>query len=178
MVKRLVRRLPGVLLLLPAALVDHRLPGLVPPYGVAFKIVTVMGLLATPPAAYYLARSMRLGKHISLIAAGAGVVFAFFESYSIYGGNIASTLAGEFAYSWSFALSLFYLGLLIRAVRDDRRYLKWAALALAATALSHVLTTIVVIFASLFVLPWRKGFWRTLAIWLWGFAIAAFWALP
>jgi hypothetical protein len=151
---------------------------LILPYGVAFKVVTVMGLLATPPAAYFLARSMRLGKHISLVAAGAGVVFAFFESYSIYGGNVASTLAGEFAYSWSFALSLLYLGLLIRAVRDDRKYLKWAALALAATALSHVLTTIVVIFASLFVLPWRKGFWRTLAIWVWGFAIAAFWALP
>jgi uncharacterized membrane protein len=59
------------------------------PYGVAFKIVTVMGLLATPPAAYYLARSMRLGKHVSLVTAGSGVVFAFFESYSIYGGNIA-----------------------------------------------------------------------------------------
>jgi hypothetical protein len=148
------------------------------PYGVAFKLVTVMGLLAMPPAAYYLARSMRLGKHISVIAAGAGVIFAFLESYSIYGGNIASTLAGEFSYSWSFALSLVYLGLLIRTVRDDRKYLKWAALALAATALCHVLTTIVVIFASLFVLPWRKGFWRTLAVWLWGFAIAAFWALP
>jgi hypothetical protein len=148
------------------------------PYGVAFKIVTVMGLLATPPAAYYLARSMRLGRHISLVAAGSGVVFAFYESYSIYGGNIASTLAGEFAYSWSFALSLLYLGLLIRAVRDDRKYLKWAALALAVTALSHVLTTIVVVFASLFVLPWRKGLWRTLAVWVWGFSIAAFWALP
>jgi hypothetical protein len=148
------------------------------PYGVAFKIVTVMGLLATPPAAYYLARSMNLGKHVSLVAAGAGVVFVFYESYSIYGGNVASTLAGEFSYSWSFALSLLYLGLLIRAVRDDRRYLKWAALALAATALSHVLTTMVIVFASLFVLPWRKGIWRTLAIWAWGFAIAAFWALP
>jgi hypothetical protein len=148
------------------------------PYGVAFKVVTVLGLLATPPAAYYLARSMRIGRHTSLIAAGSGVVFAFYESYSIYGGNVASTLAGEFSYSWSFALSLLYLGLLIRAVRDDRRYLKWAALALAATALSHVLTTIVVIFGSLFVLPWRKGLLRTLAIWVWGFSIAAFWALP
>jgi hypothetical protein len=148
------------------------------PYGVAFKLVTVMGLLATPPASYYLARSMRLGRPISLIAAGSGVIFAFYESYTIYGGNVASTLAGEFSYSWSFALSLFYLGLLIRAVRDDRRYLKWAALVLAATALSHVLTTIVVIFASLFVLPWKKGLWRTVAIWVWGFAIAAFWALP
>jgi hypothetical protein len=35
-----------------------------------------------------------------------------------------------------------------------------------------------VVFATLFVLPWRKGLWRTLAVWGWGFAIAAFWALP
>jgi len=30
----------------------------------------------------------------------------------------------------------------------------------------------------LFVLAWKKGFWRTLTVWVWGFAIAAFWALP
>ncbi|MCZ6737162.1 MAG: hypothetical protein O7B77_04200 [Actinobacteria bacterium] len=151
---------------------------LVLPYGVAFKLVTVLGLLALPPAIYFHTRAMKLNRDIALIAAGAGVVFAFLESFSIYGGNVASTLAGEFSYSWSFALSLVYLGLLMKAVRDDRRYAKWAALALALTALSHVLTTIVVIFASLFVLAWKKGFWRTLVVWLWGFAIAAFWALP
>ena len=148
------------------------------PYGVAFKAVTVMGLLALPPSAYYLARSMRLGKHVSVVAAASGAVFAFLESFSIYGGNIASTLAGEFSYSWSFSLSLIYLALLMRGVREDRKYLKWAALVMAAMALSHVLTTIVAVFASLFVLPWRKGFWRTIAVWAWGFSIAAFWALP
>lgn len=148
------------------------------PYGVAFKLVTVLGLLALPPAIYFHTRAMKLNRHVALIAAGAGVVFAFLESFSIYGGNVASTLAGEFSYSWSFALSLVYLGLLMKAVRDDRRYAKWAALALALTALSHVLTTIVVIFASLFVLAWKKAFWRTLVVWFWGFAIAAFWALP
>lgn len=148
------------------------------PYGVAFKLVTVLGLLALPPAVYFFTRSLDLNRNFAMIASGVGAVFAFYESYSIYGGNIASTLAGEFAYSWSFALSLVYLGLLIKAVRDDRSYAKWAALALALTALSHVLTTIVVIFASLFVLGWQKGFWRTVAIWVWGFAIAAFWALP
>ena len=148
------------------------------PYGVAFKMATVLGLLALPPAIYFHTRALRLAKSVSLIAAGSGVVFAFYESYSIYGGNVASTLAGEFSYSWSFALSLVYLGLLIKAVRDDRKYTKWAALALALTALSHILTTIVVIFASLFILSWRKGFWRTLTVWSWGFAIAAFWALP
>ncbi|HUG32462.1 MAG TPA: hypothetical protein VMM14_06175, partial [Acidimicrobiia bacterium] len=148
------------------------------PYGVAFKIVTILGLLAMAPAVYFHTRALRLGRHVGLVTAGAGVVFAFYESYSIYGGNVASTLAGEFSYSWSFALSLVYLGLLIKAVRDDRRYVKWAALALALTALCHVLTTIVVVFASLFVLRWRNGAVRTLLIWFWGFAIAAFWALP
>jgi uncharacterized membrane protein len=33
------------------------------PYGVAFKVVTVIGLLGIPPAAYYLSRSMLLGRH-------------------------------------------------------------------------------------------------------------------
>ncbi|MGH3649718.1 MAG: hypothetical protein ACRDU9_03340 [Acidimicrobiia bacterium] len=148
------------------------------PYGVAFKIVTVLGLLAMAPAIYFHTRALRMGRHVALVSAGAGAVFAFYESYSIYGGNVASTLAGEFSYSWSFALSLVYLGLLIKAVRDDRRYAKWAALALALTALSHVLTTLVVIFASLFVLFWKRGVVRTLLIWFWGFAVAAFWALP
>jgi len=148
------------------------------PYGVAFKLVTTLGLLAMAPAIYFHTRALRLGRHIGLVAAGSGAVFAFLESYSIYGGNLASTLAGEFSYSWSFALSLVYLGLLVKAVRDDRKYVKWAALALALTALSHVLTTIVVVLASLMVFGWKKGAARTALIWFWGFAIAAFWALP
>jgi len=148
------------------------------PYGVAFKIVTVVGLLAMAPAIYFHTRALTFGRNLALVTAGSGVVFAFYESYSIYGGNLASTLAGEFSYSWSFALSLVYLGLLVKAVRDDRKYMKWAALALALTALCHVLTTLVVLFASLFVLLWKDGLRRTLLVWFWGFSIAAFWALP
>jgi hypothetical protein len=148
------------------------------PYGVAFKIVTVLGLLAMAPAIYFHTRALRFGRHIALVTAGSGVVFAFYESFSIYGGNVASTLAGEFSYSWSFALSLVYLGFLIKAVRDDPKYTKWAALTLALTALCHILTTLVILLASLVVLAWKGGLVRTLVIWFWGFAIAAFWALP
>lgn len=151
---------------------------LVLPYGVAFKIVTVLGIVGLPFAAYFHARCLNLARSVSVVAAASGAIFAFYESYSIYGGNIASTLAGEFSYSWSFAFGLIYLGLLIKAIRDDHKYLKWAALALALTALSHVLTTIVLIFASLFVFKWRQGLVRTALVWLWGFSIAAFWALP
>lgn len=147
------------------------------PYGVAFKIVTVLGLVATPPAAYYLARSLDLGKMVSVVAAASGVVFVFMESFTIYGANIASTLAGEFSFSWSFAFSLLYLGSLIRGLRDDRRHLLWAALFLALTALSHIITTIVIVIASIPLLFWKRG-GRTVLVWLGGFAIAAFWALP
>ncbi|CAN5877699.1 hypothetical protein BH23ACT5_BH23ACT5_13960 [soil metagenome] len=147
------------------------------PYGVAFKIVTVLGLLGTPVAAYYLARSLRLGRVVSVVAASSGVVFVFMESYTIYGANIASSLAGEFSFSWSFAFSLVYLGHLIRAVRDDPRHLLWAAVFLALTALSHIITTIIIVFASIPVLFWKDGR-RVLAAWAGGFAIAGFWALP
>ena len=54
------------------------------PYGVAFKIVTVMGLLALPPSIYFHARAMTLGRHVSLIAAGTAAVFAFLESYKVF----------------------------------------------------------------------------------------------
>jgi hypothetical protein len=151
---------------------------LVLPYGVAFKLVTVVGLLALPAAAYFLARSLTLGRGVSLVTAGASTSLVFMESYSIYGGNVASTLAGEFSYSWSFALGLVYLGLLIRAIHDDRRYLPWAAAVLAATALSHVLTTLVLVIASIPALIWKGAQPVAVRVWGWGFAIAGFWALP
>ena len=151
---------------------------LVLPYGVAFKLMTIAGLLATPPAVYYLARSLRLGRPVATVAAGAGAVFIFMESFTIYGGNVLSTLAGEFSFSWSFALSLLYLGLLIRAVRDDPRYQVPAALALAAAVLCHIITTIVIVLASLTVLTWRGGWRRALPIWFGAAAIAGFWVLP
>jgi hypothetical protein len=151
---------------------------LILPYGVAFKLVTVAGLLGMPAASYFLARSLKFGPTVAGVASAAGAALAFMESYSIYGANIASTLAGEFTFSWSFTLSLVYIGLLTRTLRDDRRYLPWTALTLGLVALCHVITTIIVVIATLPTLRW-KGAIRTMpVVWAWGFAIAAFWALP
>lgn len=151
---------------------------LVLPYGVAFKVVTVMGLVGLPPAVGFLARSMKFTRPVAALAAAGAAPFALMESYTIYGGNVASTLAGEFSYSWSFSLGMVYLGLLIRAVRDDTRYVPWAAAVLAATALSHILTTLVLVLASFTILFWRGAFKVAVRVWLWGFALAAFWAVP
>jgi hypothetical protein len=151
---------------------------LVLPYGVAFKLVTIAGLLATPPATYYLARAMRFGRSVSTVAAAGGAAFVFMESFTIYGANLLSTMAGEFSFSWSFALCLFYLAFLIRSIRDDPRYVPAAALFLAAATLSHIITIIAFMAASLVVLLWRGGWKQALKVWGIGFGIAAFWMVP
>ena len=148
------------------------------PYGVAFKLVTILGLLALPAATYYLARTISFPRPTSLVAAAAGGSFVFMESFSIYGGNIPSTLAGEFSFSWSFALALVYLGMLIRIVRDESKLVPVAGLVLALTALTHLITTLAIIVASIPILVWKKGVKPVVLSWVIGFAIAGFWALP
>ena len=148
------------------------------PYGVAFKLVTVAGLVALPFAAYYFTRSMGLAKPVSLVAAVAGGTFVFMESFSIYGGNTLSTLAGEYSFSWSFALSLVYLGILIRSVRSGKGFTTGAGVVLALTALCHIITTMIVVLASLPLFFRRKGPSTLVGSWMLGLALAGFWAIP
>ncbi len=148
------------------------------PYGVAFKLVTVAGLLALPAAAYMMARSIGSSRVVAAVATMTGTMLVFMESFSIFGANIKSTLAGEFSFSWSFAFSLFYLATVIRDTREGRGLTPKAGILLALTALSHLITTLVVVVVSLPLLLRRRGP-RTLATsWFVGFALAAFWALP
>ncbi|MEX0756990.1 MAG: hypothetical protein WD204_03500, partial [Acidimicrobiia bacterium] len=149
------------------------------PYGTAFKLVTVMGLVGMPPAVAFMSRAFGFSRAISAVAASGTAAFAFMESFSIYGGNVASTLAGEFTYSWSFTLGFVYLGYLVRAADGERRAIPRAAIVFALAALSHVLTTLVLIFAGIPLL-FRRRFDRIAAfgIWAWSFALAGFWALP
>ncbi len=83
------------------------------PYGVAFKVTTILGLALMPSASYYIVRSSGFARPVAAMAAMFGTMFVFMESFAIFGGNIKSTLAGEFSFSWSLALSLFYLGTVI-----------------------------------------------------------------
>ncbi len=147
------------------------------PYGVAFKATTILGLVAMPAAAYFLVRAIGFDRRVAAIAAAFGSMFVFMESFSIFGANIKSTLAGEFSFSWSFALSLVYLGLVVRNVREGRRFSPLAGVVLALTALSHIVTTIVVVVVSLPLLLRRRGGSTLLPSWILGFGLAAFWAV-
>ncbi|MEN8234697.1 MAG: hypothetical protein ABFR89_07205 [Actinomycetota bacterium] len=148
------------------------------PYGVAFKLVTVVGLVALPAATYVFVRLLGFSRPISALAALTGSMYVFMESFSIFGANIKSTLAGEFSFSWSFALSIVYLGLVARDTRLGRRFTPWAGIVLALTALTHIVTTIVVVVVSASLLFKRNGPRTVVSSWIVGFAISAFWALP
>jgi len=148
------------------------------PYGVAFKLVTVAGLVALPGASYYFARQMGFARPVALVGGIAGSTFMFMETFSIFGGNTLSTLAGEFSFSWSFALCLVYLGMLMRNTREGRGFTVGPAVILALAALSHVITTAVAVVASLPLLLRRKGPRTVAGSWVLGFAIAGFWAVP
>ncbi|MEA2010087.1 MAG: hypothetical protein U9N78_05215 [Actinomycetota bacterium] len=148
------------------------------PYGVAFKLITIVGLVALPVATYAFLRLLAFSRPVAALAALTGSMFVFMESFSIFGANIKSTLAGEFSFSWSFALSIIYLGVVARDTRLGRRFTPLAGILLALTAMTHIVTTMIVVAVSAALLFRRNGPRTVVSSWVLGFAISAFWALP
>ncbi len=106
-------------------------------YNVAFKLATVLGSLLLPVAAWACGRLFRLRPPVPAAMAAATLPFLFDYSYTIYGGNLFSTLAGEYAYSLSVALAVLFLGLMARGLRTGRGRV-WASVALALCILAHI----------------------------------------
>ena len=83
-------------------------------YGVAFKWVTVAGLVAMPVAAWLMGRLAGLEFPGPALMAAATLPFIFDRAFNIMGGNLMSTMAGEFAFALAVVALLVYLGLLVR----------------------------------------------------------------
>ncbi|HMC43275.1 MAG TPA: 6-pyruvoyl-tetrahydropterin synthase-related protein [Acidimicrobiales bacterium] len=118
------------------------------PYNVAFKLVTVLGTLALPVSAYALGRLGRVRFPGPALLAVATVPFLFDRYFTIWGGNVPSTLAGEFSFSLGLAIGLLFLGVLARGL-ETGRHRALAALLLALTGLCHLLPTIFVLVGAL-----------------------------
>ena len=106
------------------------------PYGIAFKIIVVAGLVAFPCCVHFMGRITRLAYPLPELMVVGATMFLLDESFTIYGGNIPSTMAGEFSHSISLALAMVGLGLFSRGL-DDGKHRGWAALFIALSALSH-----------------------------------------
>ena len=120
------------------------------PYGLALKLVSIAGVLTLPIAAWAFGKLSGLRFPAPPMFAAIAVVFLFDETFTIYGGNIASTMAGEFSFSIALSLSLVYFGVLARGLRTGRHRALAAGL-LALCVLSHL---IVAIFAAAGTIVW------------------------
>jgi len=128
---------------LPALLIDGL--AIVMPYNIAFKLVTVSGSLLLPISAYVFGRSLKFPWPAPPLFAVAVLRFLFEtrhgalekdkDAWTIYGGNLASTLAGEFSYVLGIALGLFFLAAFARALETRRRL--WLPAVLLAATTNH-----------------------------------------
>ena len=154
------------------------------PYSVAYKIITVVGTIALPWATWRFGRKAGLSSPGPLYLAFATLPYLLNRSYRILGGNILSTMAGEFSFSLSLLFCVLYFGSLLDVVRHDRHRAR-AALLLAATGLSHVVpallavvgtAAIVVSFSERgrFTRQWKSA----LTVGSVGGLLAAFWIVP
>jgi hypothetical protein len=150
------------------------------PYDIAFKLVTVAGIFALPFAAWAFGRLWGMKGAGPLCLAAATVPYLFDRSFTIYGGNIASTLAGEYAFSLSLAVGIVFLGVLARGLRTGRGA-GLAAFLLAATGLCHLLPTLFVLAGAAALLVMHRG-WRQIRfavpVLVVGGLLAGFWWIP
>ena len=167
--------------MLPPALLMAVINGLLHvPYGVAFKLVAILGVSTLPLNAWAFGRLSRLVWPIPEFLALGATLFLFDENFTIYGGNIASTMAGEFSFSIALSLALLGLGLLARGLREGRGL----GMASAVLALAAVCHGIVAIFVGLGVVT-LMVVWADRRRWKWSLAtlatfalLTAWWILP
>ncbi|MBW3667718.1 MAG: hypothetical protein KY443_00780 [Actinobacteria bacterium] len=151
------------------------------PYGVAMKLVSVLGLVTLPIAAWAFGRLAALRDPGPACLAVATLPFLFDRSFTIYGGNIASTLAGEFAFSISLSLSLLFLGVYARSLATGR-HRALAAVLLALTAICHVVPLFFAASGAVVLTLMRLDRTRlvrlAVPVGVVGACLAAFWWLP
>ena len=150
------------------------------PYGVAMKLVSVIGLITLPAACWAFGRLADFRYPMPELFAFAGLAFALDESFSIYGGNLLSTMAGEFSFSISLSLAVLALGLFARGMRTGQ-YRVWASVLIAAACVSHGIVLIFTVGALIvFALVWidRTRLVYTVTVGLTSLLLIMWWTGP
>ncbi|MCY3618545.1 MAG: hypothetical protein OXG66_12780 [Acidimicrobiaceae bacterium] len=155
------------------------------PYGVALKVVAIAGVVALPIAVWAMVRTSGVGFEGQALASVATLLFLFDRSFNIYGGNLMSTMAGEFAYSLGLAVAVLFVGVAARGM-DSNRHSVLAGALLALTGLLHLFSAFLALAATAALLltgRWQRAAWLqrlkwTLVTGALSAALSAWWVLP
>ena len=146
---------------------------------VSFKLLTVLGTFFLPFSVYFAFRLLKYSFPAPIFAATFCLAFLFNQGNSMWGGNIPSTLAGEFCYSLGMALVFLFLGTLYRGV-TEKKYLIPNALLVFLIGLSHAYILIFcLVLGAFFALDdFKNNFKYLLGVYGLGFLLLSFWLLP
>ncbi len=172
---------PLFLFYFPLAFLFIAAMSLLVPFPVAFKLGTVAGTFGLPLATYVALRRIGCGAPAPALGAILTLCFLFIESNSMWGGNIPSTLAGEFAYSFSLAIFVLFLGELYRSM--DAKHTAWLpGVLFALVGFSHGYTMVMAAAAGLFFLVFDRDRWQAIRflarVYLIGGLLIGFWLVP
>jgi hypothetical protein len=121
---------------------------LVLPYGIALKLVSVLGIVTLPFVCWLFGRLNNLTKPIPEMFAAAAVWFLFDDTFRIYGGNIASTMAGEYSFSIALSLAVGFFAVFSYTLRTGR-FRALSAILAALASLSHGIVFFFVVIGAL-----------------------------
>jgi hypothetical protein len=150
------------------------------PYGIAIKIIAVIGILTLPYFSWLFGRFAKFAYPIPELFAIAATIFLFDESFTIYGGNIASTMAGEFSFSIALSLAMLGFALLAKGL-DTGKHRIFAAIIISLSALSHGIVLLFVFGgAALMLVVWnkRESFRFGAKVIALAVLLSSFWVIP
>ena len=105
------------------------------PFSISFKTMVLISQVLLVVSIEMLMR--KNSREFSFYGFGVGLLYLLTESFTIFGGNLASSLAGQYSFTYSIAfgnLSIFYL------VKSKYKYsLEIAALLIGLSVLSHLI---------------------------------------
>jgi len=151
------------------------------PFTVAFKLGTVAGTFGLPIASLVALRWIGCPFPIPALGAVLTLPFLLNAGNSMWGGNIPSTLAGEFSHSLSFTLLVLFMGALYRGVHEQR-HAGWCAILFVLTGLAHGYGMVMAAGLGLYFLAVTTQFRATLLylarVYVIGGLLLGFWLVP
>lgn len=153
------------------------------PIGLAFNIGTIFPVMFLPIAVFICVEKLRCGRYSAITAAGFSVIALYNESFTMWGGNAVSTLAGQFAHIWAICFFLLAIGFTTQEIREQKRPF-WSAIFFAAVMISHGYMTMGIPFAFIgFILfypfkNFRIRFRHCFLSGLWAFLLSAWFLIP
>jgi hypothetical protein len=134
---------PAYVFYFPLPAVVTSLVGYVVGFNMAAHWCLMGPAIALPAAMYFFGRMVRLVRPIPELLCVAAIGYLLEPTWAVSGGNLISLFVGEYSYAWAIPVGLIALGLLWRSINTSK-YRGWAALALAATVLCHIVVGIAV----------------------------------